>query len=46
MEERYYDSSSEQITAEEIQEDEAHSVLNDKKQWFGCKADQYARIKN
>jgi LysM repeat protein len=33
MEERYYDSSSEQITAEEIQEDEAHSVLNDKKQW-------------
>ena len=33
MEERYYDSSSEQITTEEIQEDEAHSVLNEKKQW-------------
>jgi LysM repeat protein len=33
MEERYYDSSSEQITTEEIQEDETHSLLNEKKEW-------------
>lgn len=33
MEERYYDSSSAQITNEEIQEDKAHSLLNEKKQW-------------
>jgi LysM repeat protein len=33
MEERYYDSSSERITTKEIQEDEAHSILNGKKQW-------------
>jgi len=33
MEERYYDSSSAPITTGEIQEDVAHSVLNEKRQW-------------
>lgn len=33
MEEPYYDSSSGDISTEEIQEDEAYSVLNEKKEW-------------
>jgi len=33
MEERYYDSSSGNVSTEEIQEDEAYSVLNEKKEW-------------